>query len=126
MTTHLDSTEAHHFLTDTSDTLFIDVRSEIEYFLVGHPDQAISVPLYNGINFDPNTNFLSEVGELSLDKTRPIVLICRSGKRSLEAKRLLASHGYSNLLSIRNGFEGELDKNQTIAMGAVLIECAYC
>jgi len=112
MTDHLSSNEAYRLLTDTEEALFIDVRSELEYFLVGHPDSAISVPLYNGINFDLNTNFVSAVDELTPDKQRPIVLICRSGARSLEAKKILTNHGYSNLLNIRKGFEGELDENQ--------------
>ena len=41
---HLEPREAHQFLKDHPDAVFIDCRSEMEYFFVGHPVGAILVP----------------------------------------------------------------------------------
>ena len=41
----------------------------------------------------------------------PIFLICRSGKRSLEAGKLLLSEGFHDVYNIADGFEGELNKD---------------
>ena len=43
------------------------------------------------------------------DGCAPIVLICRSGKRSMEAGRVLLEAGFKRVFSINEGFEGELD-----------------
>ncbi len=40
----------------------------------------------------------------------PIVLICRSGKRSLEAGRFLLEDGLNEVYHISEGFEGDLDE----------------
>ncbi|MFO7603786.1 MAG: rhodanese-like domain-containing protein, partial [Gammaproteobacteria bacterium] len=39
----------------------------------------------------------------------PVILICRSGKRSLEAGNLLLQKGFEVVYSVAEGFEGELD-----------------
>ena len=61
----------------------------------------------------------------------PVVLICRSGKRSLEAGKLLIDNGFVDVYNVDEGFEGELDAEAPsqytgwlalprLAMGAVL------
>lgn len=39
----------------------------------------------------------------------PVILICRSGKRSAEAGRILLENGLKNIYHIDEGFEGDLD-----------------
>jgi len=52
------------------------------------------------------------------DGCAPIVLICRSGKRSLEAGKVLLAAGLSNIFHIDEGFEGELnDVHQRSSVG---------
>jgi rhodanese-related sulfurtransferase len=46
----------------------------------------------------------------SSDHDAPVVLICRSGKRSLEAGNLLISKGFKEVYNVSEGFEGELDE----------------
>lgn len=38
-----------------------------------------------------------------IDKTSPVVLICASGSRSMQAARILEKQGYSELLNVRGG-----------------------
>jgi rhodanese-related sulfurtransferase len=40
-----------------------------------------------------------------------VILICRSGKRSLEAGKALLTAGVSNVFHVDEGFEGDLDEH---------------
>ena len=42
---------------------------------------------------------------------RPVVLICRSGNRSVDAGKLLEEAGFTKVFNVLHGFEGELDDN---------------
>ena len=44
-------------------------------------------------------------------KDRPVLLICRSGKRTLDAGKALESAGFSNVAHVVHGFEGELNES---------------
>ena len=41
----------------------------------------------------------------------PVLLICRSGKRSLEAGMTLIKEGFCDVYNVAEGFEGELDEH---------------
>ena len=41
---------------------------------------------------------------------RPIVLICRSGNRTLDAGVALEKAGFTQIYNVLHGFEGELDE----------------
>ena len=43
------------------------------------------------------------------DKTVPLLLICRSGKRTLDAGLALEAAGYTDVYNVLHGFEGELN-----------------
>ena len=43
------------------------------------------------------------------DKTRTVVLICRSGKRSGDAGLVLEQAGFTDVVNVVHGFEGDLD-----------------
>jgi rhodanese-related sulfurtransferase len=42
---------------------------------------------------------------------RPVLLICRSGRRTVDAALALESGGFSDVAHVRHGFEGELDEH---------------
>ncbi len=42
-------------------------------------------------------------------KRRPVLLICRSGQRSLEAAQALEQDGFTDVINVLHGFEGDLD-----------------
>ena len=56
-----------------------------------------------------NESFIREVQKVAPDKTAPILLLCRSGQRSLDAAKALEANGYKHLVNITDGFEGPLD-----------------
>ena len=107
---HFEPTQAHQFLEDNPNAIFIDCRSEMEYLFVGHPTGAILVPWNDGPNWEVNPDFIAHVKKAaSVD--RPVVLICRSGNRSLDAARALEDAGLTQVWHVLHGFEGELDQN---------------
>ena len=95
---HMKPQEAAQFLHDNPSAVFIDCRSEMEYFFVGHPVGAHHVAWNDGPDWEINPHFVGQVKKVA-SMNRPIVLICRSGHRSLDA-------GYNVL----DGFEGPLDE----------------
>lgn len=99
--------------------LLIDVRSNMEFLFIGHPAGAISIPWIDEPDWIVNPHFATEVRKLVLGGLEhdqsghnvPVLLICRSGKRSLEAGKLLLEEGFHDVYNIEEGFEGELDEN---------------
>jgi rhodanese-related sulfurtransferase len=105
---HLEPKAAHEFLKKNPNSVFIDCRSEMEYLFVGHPVGAILVPWNDGPNWEINPQFVAHVKKAaSVD--RPIIVICRSGNRSLDAGHALEEAGFTQVYNVLHGFEGELD-----------------
>lgn len=90
--------------------LFVDVRMEIESLYVGRPPGVVNVPWYEypDLAADP-ARFARQVEVEAESKLRPILLICRSGKRTLEAAQALEAAGFTDVAHVVHGFEGELD-----------------
>jgi rhodanese-related sulfurtransferase len=112
----LSPTEAWEICRQNSHALLIDVRSSMEHLFVGHPVGAVHVPWIDEPEWVVNPHFVTDIRKLILggvvgddDSSVPIILICRSGKRSKEAGQLLIDSGIHNVYNIDEGFEGELD-----------------
>ncbi len=107
---HLEPRHAHEFLHKNPNAVFIDCRSEMEFLFVGHPAGAIHVAWNDGPNWDVNPDFVAHVKKAT-SVNRPVVLICRSGNRSLDAGRALEEAGFTKIYNVLHGFEGELDEH---------------
>jgi rhodanese-related sulfurtransferase len=108
---HLTPKETFEFLAKHNDALFIDCRSDAEYFFVGHALGSMHVGWYDGPDWELNTRFVEEVSSLASHyKSRPVVLICRSGKRSIEAGESLEANGFTHVINVLYGFEGDRDE----------------
>lgn len=113
----LTSRQAHEFLEHEPRAVFIDVRSNMEFLFIGHPMGAINIPWIDEPDWIVNPHFVTEVRKLMLggitciddSGCAPVVLICRSGKRSLEAGNLLMQNEFTEVYNVSDGFEGELD-----------------
>ena len=111
--------QAYQMLQDDPRTVLVDIRSSMEYLFVGHPVGAVHVAWIDEPDWDVNPDFVREIRKLMLgglasadqQETAPVILICRSGKRSMEAGELLVSEGLKNIYHIDEGFEGERDEN---------------
>jgi rhodanese-related sulfurtransferase len=80
----------------------------MEYFFVGHPVGAHHVAWNDGPDWDVNPHFVGQVKKVA-SVNRPIVLICRSGHRSIDAGMALEKAGFSDVYNVLEGFEGPLD-----------------
>ncbi len=106
---HLHPKRAHEVLQESPNTMMIDCRTEAEFFYVGHPVEAINIEWNTEPDFEINPHFADEVLRMAGRKDRSIILICRSGKRSVDAGMALEEQGFSSVANVLEGFEGELD-----------------
>ena len=113
----LSPRQAWEMMEENPRVVMIDVRSSMEYLFVGHPAGSVHVPWIDAPNWTVNPHFVTEVRKVLLggvgmgvhSNDAPVVLICRSGKRSLEAGKLLIENEFKEVFNVDEGFEGELD-----------------
>ncbi len=113
----ISAKQAHEITEKNPKALLIDVRSHMEFLFIGHPTGAINIAWIDEPDWEINPRFVAEVRQtilggishISKMESAPILLICRSGKRSLEAGELLIENGFHNIYNIDEGFEGELN-----------------
>ena len=92
--------------------VLIDVRTKMEHDFVGRPLNALHVPWKEVPDWQINPEFIEQVKQAVSDVTNPVLLLCRSGKRSLEAADVLQEAGFKHLVNILDGFDGDLDENK--------------
>ncbi|MGH8498390.1 MAG: rhodanese-like domain-containing protein [Methylococcales bacterium] len=109
---NLNPVEAWRFIQDNPTSVLVDVRTELEYSYVGHPRGAVHIPWKEAPAWTVNHNFVLDVRKEAPEKDTPVLLLCRSGQRSLAAANALQEAGYTNLVNIDEGFEGPLDENK--------------
>jgi rhodanese-related sulfurtransferase len=115
----LSPTQAAQMLRDDPRAVLVDIRSSMEFLFVGHPVGAVHIPWIDEPDWDINPHFVTEVRKLMLggqscdaeDGCAPVILICRSGKRSKEAGRALGDAGLKHVFHVDEGFEGELNEH---------------
>jgi rhodanese-related sulfurtransferase len=106
---HLKPLEAHQFLHQHPDAVLVDCRSEMEFLFVGHPTGAHHVAWNDGPDWEVNPHFVGQVRKIA-SMNRPVVLICRSGQRSVDAGVALEQSGFTDVINVLEGFEGPLDE----------------
>ena len=110
--------QAYDLLEANPKAVLVDVRSSMEFLFVGHPKGAVHVAWIDEPDWKVNPHFATQVRQLMLgglschdDSCAPVVLICRSGKRSREAGEILVKDGFPVVYNVEEGFEGELDEH---------------
>ncbi len=108
----ISSTQAFR-MHDQPDTYLIDVRTVAEYVYVGHPEMAYNIPLV----FWDERNLQTVANESFVEDFRArfkpgdtLILICRSGRRSAHARRMLRRAGFQKVFNVKEGFEGKKDQ----------------
>ena len=110
----LQPKEAWKLVQEHPNVLFIDTRSLMEHLFVGHPVGCIHIPWIDEPSWTVNPDFVIDVRRAILGGAgggAPVVLICRSGLRSLEAGQCLVNAGFQNVYNVAEGFEGPLDEH---------------
>ena len=108
----LDPKQAWDLMQTSGKAVLIDVRTAIEHNFVGHPPHAIHVAWREFPGMQLNSNFVAQVSQHVADKSAPVLLLCRSGVRSVEAAKALEAAGFQHLVNILQGFEGALDADK--------------
>ncbi len=90
----------------------VDVRTAAEFIWVGHPNVPnvvnVSYKIEKKGEFITNPSFVSDVnGIFGGNKDAHLILMCRSGARSVAAALALEAAGYTNVANMLEGFEGE-------------------
>ena len=112
----LNPQAAFDLLQTEPQSVLIDIRSSMEFLLIGHPVDAVHIPWQDEPDWELNTHFIDQVQELmsgvvrrDQDSNPAILLICRNGRRTLEAGQALLEAGFRRVYHIGEGFEGPLD-----------------
>lgn len=110
--------QAHDILQKDNGAVLIDVRSTMEFEYVGHPLNALHIPIKQPPDWQIEENFAESVN-LALKqqfpaKTAvndvPLLMLCRSGARSATAAEILINQGYTTVYNVIEGFEGDKDE----------------
>jgi rhodanese-related sulfurtransferase len=107
---HLLPRESWALMQADPEVLMIDIRMEIESMYVGRPPGAHNIPWYEYPDFTPDpAGFCASVEAEAGTKARPILLLCRSGQRSVDAGHALEAAGFTRIINVLHGFEGDLN-----------------
>ena len=112
----LSPKEAFDLLEANPKAVLIDVRSSMEFLFVGHAKGSVHVAWIDEPDWKVDEHFSTHVRQVMLgglssheEDNAPVLLICRSGKRSLEAGEVLIKDGFHDVYNVEEGFEGERD-----------------
>jgi rhodanese-related sulfurtransferase len=110
MIENLNPRQAWDLLQQNTDAVLVDVRTKVEHAFVGHPPGSIHIAWKEAPDWQVNSKFVSEVKKVVSDYNAPVLLLCRSGQRSMDAAKALEDAGFQRLINIIDGFEGPLDQ----------------
>ncbi|MCK5918084.1 MAG: rhodanese-like domain-containing protein [Cocleimonas sp.] len=109
--------KAYELLQSDATANLIDIRSSMEFLFVGHPVGAIHIAWIDDPDWSINPNFVDEATQVASKKGsdnplhNPLILICRSGVRTLQAAKVLVDAGFTHIIHVDEGFEGDRDEN---------------
>jgi rhodanese-related sulfurtransferase len=112
--------QAWELLAQDSKAVLVDVRSQPEWSFVGLPDLSAlkKKPLLVAWQtytpsakppMVPNSDFASAVEGAGVDKSAPVIFLCRSGVRSKAAAIAMTKRGFLRCYNFAGGFEGPHD-----------------
>ena len=102
-------------IENKADILLLDIREPYEFDAM-HIKDAINVPrgvLETACDYD----YEETVPELVEAREQEIIVICRSGKRSVLAADVMQQMGYKRIRSLKTGMRGWSDYEQDMVNG---------
>lgn len=107
--------EAWERLQNNPKAVLVDCRTEAEWSFVGVPDlsgigkQAVLIEWIGFPGGTPNTRFVEQLRAAGVADDAELLLLCRSGARSISAAEAATADGIAGAYNILDGFEGALD-----------------
>ncbi len=98
-------------LGEAGQAVLVDVRSAEERHFVGHVPGSLHVAWATGTALTRNPRFVKEL-DTKAGRAKPLLLLCRSGKRSALAAEAAAKAGLPDVFNVLEGFEGDQDGGQ--------------
>ena len=100
--------EAKQKLDADEGYIYLDVRSSAEYSAARAPG-SVNIPILEQgpAGMTPNPDFLSACEE-RFSKDDKIITACLRGGRSMKAAQVLISAGFTAVIDMRGGFDGEM------------------
>ena len=122
---HLQAADAYALLQKAARGVLVDVRSQPEVALSGRPAIAhLHVPYQQAVwsqhdaawTMAPNHRFgeelMTQLAARGIGPDDLVVLVSRAGVRSARAADELSDFGYAQIVTIVDGFEGDLGPDQ--------------
>jgi rhodanese-related sulfurtransferase len=95
--------------------ILIDIRTPEEWRKTGLIPGSQPLTYFDATGHYDTAAWLKQLDQLTTDKNRPIVLICRSGHRSELVGNLLAKElGYGQVYHLRTGIKGWLEQQKPV------------
>ncbi len=112
--------EAWDALAANPNAVLVDVRTKVEWQLIGKPDLSsighepvdLQWVTMQGINQQFVEQLQAALEERGAAKDAPVYFMCQSGGRSKMAAMQCTELGYAASFNIAEGFEGDLDEHQ--------------
>jgi rhodanese-related sulfurtransferase len=112
--------DAWQSLESDASAVLVDVRTQIEWQLIGKPDLSSldKEPIYlqwvtmQGMNDNFMDELQAEFEERGIDKDTPLYFMCQSGGRSKMSAMQCTALGFTKCYNLAEGFEGDLDEHQ--------------
>jgi rhodanese-related sulfurtransferase len=110
--------EAWKLLSEDTDAVLVDCRTEAEWRFVGVPDvsslgREVVYIEWSRTDGTHNDAFVDELVAAGVQPgARPVVFLCRSGNRSIGAAEAATEAGIAPAYNVLDGFEGNLDERK--------------
>ncbi|MGF7185633.1 rhodanese-related sulfurtransferase [Desulfitispora alkaliphila] len=91
--TNISAQQVGDLIESEAGLIIIDVR-ELHEFQEGHIPGALLIPLG-----------LLQQNITTIDADRPIILVCRSGNRSMQAAQFFLKEGFTNIYNLSGGMK---------------------
>jgi rhodanese-related sulfurtransferase len=112
--------DAWQMLQGDLNAVLIDVRTKVEWQLIGKPDLSTigKEPIYiewvtmQGVNKNFVDDLKAILEDRSISTDALLIFMCQSGGRSKVAAMQCTEIGYSACYNLAEGFEGDLDENK--------------
>lgn len=104
--------ELFALLQRSHDVFLLDVREPLELMTTGAIEGVYNISV---------RQLKQRLHELPAEKSTPIISICASGSRSMEAAHLLQQHGYENVRNLTGGTIAWIERGYPVARPTVKI-----